>query len=211
MDRLISSKKGGSIVRKTFFFLFAAVACLFAVAHPARAAAAGPVPVPKVAASSAAMDVGIIFSSSNLLLDLDTYQGGLGIKFGSGDLYFRGAFDVMLSSAAGSFSADAGVTVEYHLLPAPLSPYVGGYANIGYAAQENVLWTLPCSIVAVAGVEVTFFDFISVFAEYCLNFDLTVTTSIPTSQTSFTYLLDTNLGNGPKLGIVVYLTRAARK
>lgn len=115
--------------------------------------------------------------------------------------------DFLLSSASSSFSVNAGATGEYHLAPGPVSPYLGAYAQVGYSLQENVIWTVPLSVGGVAGVEVSILDFISVFAEYCLAADFTFTTDLETSKTTFDYLVDTRLGNGSKLGIVVYLTR----
>ncbi len=178
----------------------------FYIAVP-RVSAASPAPGVSPKVSPDPTDVGIIFSSSDILLDLDNYQGGFGVKIGSGSFYLRGTLDFLLSSASSSFSVNAGATGEYHLAPGPVSPYLGAYAQVGYSLQENVIWTVPLSVGGVAGVEVSILDFISVFAEYCLAADFTFTTDLETSKTTFDYLVDTRLGNGSKLGIVVYLTR----
>ena len=205
-------RNGGKVVNKkrvlcvsiVFFFCIATVAICADAQASDRTPKLSPIPGPT--------DVGIIFSTSNILLDLESYQGGLGAKIGWGNLGLRGAFDIVFNSGSSSFSVNAGATGEYHLAPRPISPYVGGYAQIGYSRQGSLLSTVPFSVGAVAGVEVTIFDFLSVFAEYCFALDFTVTTDLQTSQTTFDYLIDTRMGNSAKLGIVVYVMRAgARK
>jgi hypothetical protein len=156
-------------------------------------------------------DLGLIFSTDNILLGLESYQAGLGVKIGWGKICLRGAFDFLINGASRSFSLNIGATGEYHLAPGPISPYVGGYAQIGYMYQGDLLCAFPFSIGAVAGVEVFIFDFLSIFVEYCLALDFTVTTDLQTSQTTFDYLVDTRLGNGAKLGIVLYFMRIGDK
>jgi hypothetical protein len=156
-------------------------------------------------------DLGLIFSTGNILLDLESYQGGLGGKIGWGDLCLRGVFDFLINGASRSFSLNIGATGEYHLAPGPISPYVGGYAQIGYMYQDNLLFAFPFSLGVVAGVEVFIFDFLSIFAEYSLAFDFIVTTDLQTSQTTFDYLVDTRMGNGSRLGVVIYFTRIGDK
>ena len=60
-------------------------------------------------------------------------------------------------------------------------------------------------------MEVFLFDFLSVFAEYSLAADFTLTTNLQTAQTTFDYLVDTRMGNDSKLGIVLYFMRAGVK
>jgi hypothetical protein len=166
----------------------------------------------KVSPLQGPADLGIIFSTGNILLDLESYQGGLGAKIGWGNLCLRGVFDFLVNGASRSFSLNIGAAGEYHLAPAgPISPYIGGNAQIGYMYQGAVLSAFPFSVGAVAGVEVFIFDFLSVFAEYCLAFDFTVTTDLQTSQTTFDYLVDTRMGNSSKLGIVIYFKRVGNK
>ena len=102
---------------------------------------------------------------------------------------------------------NAGATGEYHLVPGTVSPYVGGYAVLGYMRQNDSIAAVPFSLGVVAGVEVFIFDFLSIFAEYTLAFDFIVTNDLQTSQTTFDYLVDTRIGNSSKIGIVVYLMR----
>jgi hypothetical protein len=157
------------------------------------------------------VDAGIIFSTSNILLGLESYEGGLGGKVGFGNLGLRGNFDFQLNGAANAFSVALGVTGEYHLIMQQISPYFGLFTQLGYTSQANVLSAVPFSVGAVAGVEVFIFDFLSVFAEYSFSIDLTLTNNLQTSQTNFDYLIHTSMGNHSKIGVVLYVMRAAAK
>ena len=77
--------------------------------------------------------------------------------------------------------------------------------------QENVVSTTRFSLGAIAGVEYFPFEFLSVFAEYAVAADFTITKDLQSSQTTFDYLIDTRMGNDSKLGIVIYLMRAMKK
>jgi hypothetical protein len=165
-------------------------------------------PPSKPSPASPPTDIGLIFTSSTILLELDDYEGGLGVKVGTGATAWRGSFDLLASSASSSASLTAGVAYEHHLSRGLMSPYLGAYARAGFSAQSGVLWTLPLSVGPLLGVEVSPIDAVSFFAEYCLALDLTITADANTGQTTFSYLIDTRVGNQAKLGIVVYLKRA---
>jgi hypothetical protein len=182
-----------------------ALAILAATAAGAETSKA-PGPAPRQSPAPAEPSLGIVFSATNILLDVESYEGGIGAKFAKGDLCLRGAFDFLLSGASNTFSVNVGATGEYHLSPGRISPYVGAFAELGYMRQGGLMSAVPFSLGAVAGVEVFVFDFLSVFAEYCLACDLTLTTDLQTSQTTFDYVVDTRMGNSSKLGITVYLT-----
>jgi hypothetical protein len=156
-------------------------------------------------------DLGIVFSTGDLLLDLESYQGGLGGKIGWGAYSLRGAFDFLLSSASGAFSISAGATGEYHLIPGPVSPYVGCFLDAGYMREGEVSSSIPVSFGCVAGAEVFILDFLSVFAEYALACDLSITTDIPSATTTFGYAISTKMGNSSKLGVVLYVSRLETK
>lgn len=166
---------------------------------------------PRLSPVQGARDLGLIFSADDLLMGLESYEAGLGIKIGRGNRCLRGALDFVVNGASNSFSVNAGGTGEFHLAPPPISPYIGGFAQIGYMKQGTSTSAIPFSLGAVAGVEVFIFDFLSVFAEYNLAFNCTLTTDLQTSQTSFDYLIDTRMGNNSKLGIVVYFMRMGAK
>ena len=186
--------------------MVAAVLAILAVTAAWAEAPKAPSPAPRQSPAAGEPSIGIVFSASNILLDVESYEGGLGAKFAKGDLSLRGTFDFLLSGASDTFSVNAGATGEYHLSPGRISPYVGAFAQLGYMRQGGLMSAVPVSLGAVAGVEVFIFDFLSIFAEYCLACDLTLTTDLQTSQTTFDYVVDTRMGNSSKLGITVYVT-----
>jgi len=156
-------------------------------------------------------DLGFIFNTGNILLDLESYQAGLGAKFGWDKLYLRALFDLVANGGSHSFSLNTGVTVEYHLLPEPLSFYVGGSLAGGHMRQESIIASTHFSVSAIAGIEYFPFDLVSVFAEYALAADFTFSKDLQTLQNTFDYLIDTRMGNDSKLGIVFHIMRALKK
>jgi hypothetical protein len=156
-------------------------------------------------------DVGLIFNMSNILLDLEGYQAGLGAKVGWGNLYVRGLLDFVANGSASTLSLNAGATVEYHLLPRPLSFYVGGSVGAGYTLQNLVAASTRFTLAAVAGIEYWPFEFVSVFAEYAIAGDFSFTKDLQTSVTSFDYLIDTAMGNDSKIGLVIHLVPPAAR
>jgi len=156
-------------------------------------------------------DIGIIFNADSLLLDFESYQAGFGVKVGKGENRVRGLLDVVANGGSGSFAVYTGAAYEHHLLPEPVSFYVGGSLKAGYMQQSGVSRSILLSPEAIAGIEVFPFRFLSFFLEYSLAADFTITTDIASSLTSFDYLVDTRMGNGSKIGIVIYIMRSAEK
>jgi hypothetical protein len=188
-------------------FLFALLGAI-----AANAQTNAPSPPQKLSAAQGSYDLGLIFNTSSILLDLESYQAGLGLKVGKEKLSLRGLFDLVLNGASDSFSLKAGATIQSYLLPvSSIAPYIGGSVGGGYMRQGNATSVWLVSVGALVGVEVFLFDFLSVFAEYAIAADCTLTTDIPSSQTTFDYLVATGMGNNSKLGIVIYFMRAMRK
>lgn len=167
--------------------------------------------IPNLSAARGPVDLGVIFSSSDLLLSLESYQAGLGAKIGWGSLCLRALLDFTVNGSSESYAANVGATMEYHLLPAPISPYLGAFAGGGYMQQSNITSAVDFSLGAIAGVEVFILDFMSVFAEYAIAADFTSTTDLQTSQNTFDYLISSRMGNNAKLGIVIYFMRSGAK
>jgi hypothetical protein len=165
----------------------------------------------KLSPRTGPLDVGIIFSTPDILLGLESYQGGVGAKFGSEKMDLRSNLDFQINGASNAFSISVGVTGEYHIIEGPISPYVGVSGQIGYAAQQGVLSMIPASIGAVIGAEIFVLDFLSVFAEYGLSADLSLTSNLQTSQTTFDYLIHTHMGNNSKIGVVLWVMRSGTK
>jgi hypothetical protein len=153
-------------------------------------------------------DIGILFNVPSLLMEIESYQGGLGFKIGQGSWAYRGGVDVMFNSSAHSASVGGNLAVEYHLISGPVSPYIGAAVSAGFAYQQDVTSMIPLSVGAIAGAEVFIFDFLSVYAEYTLAFDATFVQDASSNSWTTSYLLDSRLGNSSRLGIVVYFMRA---
>lgn len=186
------------------------VALLGAMAANAQTKATSP--VQKLDIPQGSCDFGLIFNTSSILLGLESYQGGLGLKVGRDRMSFRGLFALVLNGASDAYSLNPGAAIQYYLITGSrIAPYIGGSATGGYMRPDNVTSIVLMSVGALAGVEVFLFDFLSVFAEYAITADFTLSTDIPTSQTTFDYLVDAGLGNDSKLGIVIYFVRAAAR
>jgi hypothetical protein len=183
--------------------------CMAAMAVPADVLAPGT--AQKLTPAQGKNDLGLVFSSGDILLDLESYEGGFGGKIGWGKFCLRSGIDLLINGSSDSFSLNATATGEYHLAPGPISPYIGGYVEAGYMSQAGTTSTIPLSVGAVAGVEVFLLDFLSVFAEYALACDFTFTTDLQASTTAFDYLVDTGMGNNSQLGIIIYLSRIGAK
>jgi hypothetical protein len=169
--------------------------------------------------SQEAPRLGLIFNASNILMDIESYQAGIGVKLRSGNSAFRFLADGFFTNSSMTMSVDFGVAYEYHLASARVSPYVGGFAAVGYTSQKTTVdadnWTqntsTPISAGVLLGAEVFVTDFLSLFAEYQVAADITQTnvkistdgTVADDPQNSFVF--DTGIGNGSKIGIVIYL------
>ncbi len=185
--------------------LFICLPCAVCLRAESSALANGPQP------KSGAMDFGFLFNAPSLTLELESYQGGVGFKLGSGPWAYRVAVDVMYNSDADSFSLSGNLAVEYHIFPGPISPYVGGYTSAGWAFQKDVTSQVPLSLGAIAGVEVFIFDFLSIYAEYNLACDLTFVQDAQTKDWSRSFLFDSRVGNSARLGFVVYFMREGQE
>lgn len=164
---------------------------------------------------------GFIFNTDSLLLDIESYQAGAGIKVlldNNAAVRFLG--DVFYSNSSNTFSSTLGVTYEKHFKPNRVSPYWGGFIEAGYISQKTETdsdnWTknvsVPISAGAVLGAEFFILEFLSVFAEYTLSFTGTITTAstsvggnVTETDPEFNYSIDSGIGNDSKLGIIIYL------
>jgi hypothetical protein len=181
---------------------------LFVATAPIAAQDAKPAATAEPARSRTLDDAGLIFNIDGALLDLGAYQAGIGMKLGWDLLRLRLLLDVVASSASNSFAVKLGTTLERHLTPDPLSLYLGGSAGAGYVLQGGNYSSLVFTVDAVAGVEFFPLEFLSLFVEYALAADFTLTTDFSSSTTTFDYLVDTRMGNGSTIGIVVYFRRS---
>lgn len=163
--------------------------------------------------------IGFIFSAENILLDLNDYNGGVGMKMAFEKFSLRLMADFGYSSSAKIISGDLGASIEKRFRDGRISPYVGGGLQFGIEHEtvetDSDNWTkqltVPSDIFAFLGIEVFLLEFLSVFAEYNVAFTFNgVSTSqsvdgIVTDSSNWNWDVSTGLGNSGRLGIVIYL------
>jgi hypothetical protein len=187
-------------------------ACAFASERTSVWAGIGPKPGP--------VDLGIIFNTSDLLLDIQGFQGGVGAKFSLEHWMLRGMADLVLGTEFDPFSLSLGAVWEKHLWPGPVSVYWGPAVETGFTTlllfkvdEDN--WSrdsiVPLSLGCVLGIEFFIFDALSVFVEYQAAFEIGIdwtrvsTAGSVSSTAELTYNLDVGMGNNAMFGIVFYL------
>jgi hypothetical protein len=160
--------------------------------------------------------VGVIFNTDNIFMDLEEYQGGIGIKVRGEKLSFRTLFDFGFSSD--TLDLGLGFTLEYHFKPGRVSPYLGGFIGGDIIrnweeVDEDNYWsitTLPLSGGGIFGVEVFMLDFLSFFVEYNLKvsysnmWTVESTAGVETTETESNFSIETGMGNSMKIGIIIY-------
>ncbi len=154
-------------------------------------------------------NAGLIFSFDSTTLGLTSYNGGFGLKYGAGAWAVRGLLELSLSSSV--IQSTAGLAYEFHLNTGRISPYLGADLNVGFI--DFILGTTSSIVMPVhaggfVGVEVFPLEFLSLFAEYELGADLQVIFGPPLTVN---YLASIGMGNGAKVGIVVWFSRMRSK
>lgn len=166
-------------------------------------------------------DLGVIFNTDNLFFDLESYQGGVGIKLAGEDLTYRAIVDMYTSTVADASSFGVGVGVEYHFEQGRVSPFAGGLLSSFYTRAEDGSTsdlvissrTFEIALGGLFGVEVYLTRFLSLFVEYdlSLTYDSTKITEElageKTSEYTRDWTFDLGIGNQSKLGVVFYFYR----
>ena len=164
---------------------------------------------------------GLIFNVENVLFDLDSFQSGIGYKVSLNELSsLRFLADIFYSNSLDTFSTNLGITyTRYFELIDRINPYLGGFVDLGYLSQRNLIdddnWTknltVPVSCGLVLGVEYFLLDFLSIFAEYSTELQLTiqketqnVAGEITEGENTYSSVFDTGIGNNSSLGLIVY-------
>lgn len=166
-------------------------------------------------------DLGFIFNTTNALLDIESYQGGIGMKIGGEKYTYRFLLDLLINTDLSPFSISAGAALEKHFISGPISPYWGGLLEVGYTSLKNEFdednWdqsiTVPLSLGGILGIELFVFEFLSLFVEYNLKFSFafninksSIAGSVSTEK-EYSYNLDLGMGNSSMIGIVIYFAR----
>jgi hypothetical protein len=165
----------------------------------------------KITPKAGPVDAGLIFNMPNLLLDLESYQAGMGLKLGLPKVDLRCLLDVVVNGSAGSYGGEVGLALESHLTPDPVSFYWGGTVNVGYLGQSGGMSILSGDVGVIAGLEVSPFEFLSFFVEYALAAAMTVTTTSPGADPVIDFLADVGMGNGSRIGVVLWFMKAGKK
>ena len=188
--------------------LIISVLCLSIGAIPVTAQA---VIATKPAAAIGTSDIGIIFNTSNILFGLDSYQAGIGAKWGWGSLALRTGLDLGLNGTTQTYYATVGLALENHFMTGAISPYYGAFAEVGYNTQPEVITMIPFAVGGIVGVEIYILDFLSVFAEYAISADFAYTMNLGTALNTFDYSVDAKMGNDSMIGVIVYFQREKEK
>ncbi len=176
---------------------------------------------------------GLIFNTSNLLLDLNAYQGGvagspyragIGAKFDFSSFALRGLFSFRLENANtdnddNNVDLTLGVSAQLPFFHGRVTPYWGGFVDGTRAKEirgsettvETTTTVIGGALGPFVGAEFFILEYLSVFAEYALAFEMTRTTVITDTgddtdeEQTTNYRIGTRLGNAGSLGIVIYL------
>ncbi len=77
-------------------------------------------------------NTGLIFNVNDVLLDIESYQGGLGVKhFYNDKIAYRGSLDFSYADSSNTLILNLGNSIEYHSVKGRVSPYIGGLLDAG--------------------------------------------------------------------------------
>jgi len=168
------------------------------------------------------MEKAFLFNVPSLLLEVQAYQGGLGLKAGSGTWFFRGMVDFMMEDDGqppSTFLWGISIAVEKHLSEGKASPYIGGAGGIHYSSARTDIaggdWSreeeLILELGPILGIELEIMKNLSLFAEYQLLGSLgwpAVTTYTGGQEERVSgdqqWSIDLDLGNAGLIGLCIY-------
>ena len=171
-------------------------------------------------------NTGLIFNINDILLDIESYQGGLGVKHFVNDKFaYRGSLDFSYADSSDTLIFNLGNSIEYHPIKGRVSPYFGGLVDVGlirYKTETDAdnwtkVTTIPISAGPIFGVEVYVLNFLSLFAEYSMTVSYTTTITqqsvagTVTEDTDSDFGTEIGIGNNSKIGIVLYFYDIKRK
>ena len=165
--------------------------------------------------------MGVLFSTSDILLEIAAFESGMGVTFWRPGDAVRVFVSGYASNASQVYSAELGSEWVNHIRNGRVSPYwtIGG--SVGFTTQTAGVsadnWVRTTSTFASAsaglGVEVFLLEFLSVFAEYEIDAMMTRSQTVESiagvtvpGTPTWTYAIQTELGNASRLGIAVYLS-----
>ena len=163
---------------------------------------------------------GIVFNSKNLLMELDSFESGIGYKFFPnnvssfiiiGDFYYSNSLDTL------SFTAGLNYLHYFNEL-SKINPFLSGYLDVGFISQSTISddnnWIknrdFPINGGIKIGSEYFILDYLSFFAEYRINLNFTTiisetnTAGTIVKTTNYSSEIDTGIGNNFNIGVVLY-------
>ena len=164
-------------------------------------------------------------SAGNILLDIDEYQGGVGVKFLYPDYALRASIGGGYSSADGSLDIAVTGTFEKPFFIGRITPCWGVNAVLGYDQERSAVdadnWSMTqavsASVGGVLGLEFHVTDAVSFMVEYELAASLAWAGSssaadgvVTPGDSTVNYDVSTRLGNGGGIAIVLYLEPTGR-
>ena len=163
-------------------------------------------------------NAGLIINLVGSGLGIESYEGGVGFKFHGLGTWLRVGADLLYRHPMAAITIGASGAMEIHPVElGRISPYYGLYGRLsinsvrtGSGDTWSDSFTIPLSGGPIAGVEVFATPFLSFFAEYAVTAQLTANVSRSSSggsvasNTDFDAALLAGLGNGGKVGVVVY-------
>lgn len=155
---------------------------------------------------------GIIFNIGNILEGVESYQGGVGLKYDREQIHWRFLLDLYYDYGSNLFSSSIGASREYPLTADIISPYFGYNISTGFTYNKNESYdqkefTIPVNLSALFGCTWQLTDFLSVFAEYSLGIEYIFSSIISPyleDEIESNIIINTGLGNSGKIGIIIY-------
>ncbi len=181
---------------------------------------------PKIFSIEDKNNTGLIFNVNDILMDIESYQGGVGIKhFYKDKTAYRGSLDFSYSDSSSTWVFNLGNSIERHLIEGRVSPYIGVLLDVGFIRYKTEIdadnWTkvtaIPWSTGPIFGIEVTIFNYLSLFAEYSMTISYTrnitqqSVAGVVTKDSDGDFSAEIGIGNESKIGIVLYFYTIKRK
>jgi hypothetical protein len=168
-------------------------------------------------------NIALLVTTSDLLFDIESFGGGIGLKVGHDSSYLRFMLDIFLSTASNGFSIELGTTYEHHFSPGPISPYWALAGSLGFETEKDktnsLNWSLvqavPLSVEGLLGVELFLTDNVSLFLEYALSLEVLFVHSALSVEgstfrdTSVDFVINAGLANQTEIGVTIYFPPAA--
>ena len=164
--------------------------------------------------------LGILFSTSSIIMDIGTYGTGAGLAWYQPENAIRAFGSGFASNASSTVTLEAGLARVSYFGHARVSPYSIVSGSAGLLTQKAEIdeenWTRTTTLNATAGLglgaEFFILDFLSVFADYQLLADVSrvrtsesVAGTVTDGEPTWNYVIQTALGNSSRLGVAIYL------